>query len=240
MATTEMPRSGIDLWKHGVDSADARWDVYDKDIQETVNEYNRHLRSTPGYFPLDWRWIKGMTYVETGAKHPDWKTKPLQIGNPGDPGLRAFLGDREGGDLIRPPMLWLSPDAAVRSPRKNIQAGVGYLLMRLANFQYQSVVDRDGKVYEVTARAGDSLERIAKAQGSTVEVVKKLNPDAHFLRPGQVLKYQRASVQRVIVGWKSINAASIAHYYNGGGDPQYATKLGYAMDAIRAKAKGAQ
>ncbi|MEJ8811255.1 hypothetical protein WKW77_09265 [Variovorax ureilyticus] len=62
--------------------------------------------------------------------------------------------------------------------------------------------------------------------------MKQLNPGVHRLTVGQVLKCQKASVRRVITGWKLINTSSIARYTNGGGDARYAEKLEYALRAM--------
>jgi hypothetical protein len=104
--------------------------------------------------------------------------------------------------------------------------------MKMANFAIKSVPDSDLKIYELTVKAGDSLDKIAKAQGSTLEVMKKLNPAAIVLKPGQVLKYQKTSMQKVVVGWKHVTTSNIATYYNGGGDSMYAKKLDYALSVI--------
>lgn len=185
--------------------------------------------------PLDWQLIKAMLWVETGADNPEWKTKPMQIGVPGDPGLASFLSGKEGDDAILPSSLRgrLTLASARTIPTYNIRAGIGYLLMRMANFELGSVVGADKRVYEVNAKAGDSLERIAKTNGTTVDVLKRLNPATSALRPGHTLKYQKASVQRVIIRWRHISTASIAIRYNGGGDPNYAKKLDFALALIR-------
>lgn len=115
---------------------------------------------------------------------------------------------------------------------------IGYLLMRMANYEHRSVPATDTKIHEVTVKAGDSLDKIARAQGTTLEVLTKLNPTAGVLRPGQVLKYQKASIQRVISGWRPLSTTQIAQRYNGGGDPNYAKKLDFALEQVR-KAKGA-
>lgn len=62
--------------------------------------------------------------------------------------------------------------------------------------------------------------------------MQKLNPAAHVLRPGQVLKYQKASLKKVITGWKLITTSNIAICYNVG-DSMYAKKLDYALTLIR-------
>lgn len=230
-------KTGYEKWQDGIDKAvgNARWDVYDCKIQLTVNEFNRHLSGVAGYRPLDWQLIKAMLWTETGANNDFWDTNPMQIGMFNDPGLTAFLTGKEGVDLILPPQ-WrstLTAGTARNVPSANIQAGIGYLLMKMTNFSIKSVPDDDTKKYEITVKAGDSLDKIAREHGSTVEMMRKLNPTAQILRPGQVLKLQKASLQKVIVGWKTITTASIAKYYNGGGNALYQDKLDYALSALR-------
>jgi hypothetical protein len=233
------PRTGFEIWEDGIDKADDKWNAYDCDIRSAVGEYDRHLSRTPGYVPLDWRVVKAMLWVETGAKVVDWKIKPMQIGNERDPGMMALLGAREGGPLIIPPSFraGLSASAVKSDPVVNIRAGIGYLLMRMANFAFQSVPDSDARVYEVTVQSNDSIEKIAKAQGSTVEAMKKLNPSVQMLKPGQALKYQKASIQKIIIGWKPITSSAIATYYNAGGDSLYGTKLNRALTAVNKRAE---
>lgn len=235
------PAPNIDGWQRSIDEADGEWDSHDCEIRSALAEYDMHLSRTAGYVPMDWRLVKAILWVETGARRPQWKTRPMQIGNTGDPGLQALLGDKEGGEMILPPSYRrsLSIDGVRRQPAHNIRAGIGYLLLRMANFSFQSVPDADTRTYEVVVRGGDTLNGIARAHGSTPEVMKKLNPSAHMLRPGEVLRYQRASVQKVITGWKPITASSVATYYNAGGDAVYASKLGHALTAVHDKAGAA-
>lgn len=237
MAIQAPPKTGFEKWQDGIDKAigDAKWNTWDCEIQMAVNEYNRHLSRTAGYFPLDWQIIKAMLWVETGADDSEWNTKPMQIGVIGDPGLTSFISGKEGGDLILPSVLKgrLTTGSVRTIPSHNIRAGIGYLLMRMANFEHRSVLGPDPKVHEVTVKAGDSLDKIAGTQGSTIDTLRKLNPTATVLRPGQVLKYQKASVQRVIAGWRQISTVLIAQRYNGGGDPSYAKKLDYALSLMR-------
>ncbi len=63
--------------------------------------------------------------------------------------------------------------------------------------------------------------------------VKKPNPAAAVLRPGQVLQFQRASVQRVITGWRALTSGLLQMRYNGGGDPSYDKKIDYALRLVR-------
>ena len=200
-----------------------------------VNEFNHHLAGKAGYFPPHWQLVKAMAWVETGAASDKWMSNLMQIGVLTDPGLNALLSGNEGGSLILPPA-WqprLTTSSVRTIPSHNIRAGIGYLLMKIATFAIKSVPDADTKIYEISVKAGDSLDKIAKVQGSTIEVMKRLNPTAHVLRPGQILKYQKASIKKVIVSWKHITTSSIATYYNGGGDSLYAKKLDYALTVIR-------
>lgn len=237
MAVQASSKTGFEKWQDGLSAAagDEKWNGWDCEVQMAVNEYNRHLARKPGYMPLDWQLIKAMLWVETGANNSEWKSKPMQIGVAGDPGLASLFSGKEGGDLIVPPALngRLTMETARTIPAYNIRAGIGYLLMRVANFEYRTVLGEDPRIYEATVKAGDSLDKIAKTHGSTVDVLKKLNPTVNVLRSGQILKYQKASTQRVITSWRNVTTILVAQRYNGGGDPNYAKKLDYALALVR-------
>jgi LysM repeat protein len=237
MADQPPPKTGFEKWQDGINKAvgDAKWNSWDCEIQMAVNEYNRHLSGTEGYMRLDWQIIKAMVWVETGANNSEWNSKPMQIGVAGDPGMASLLSGKEGGDLILPTGLEakLTTGSVRTIPAHNIRAGIGYLLMRMANFEHRSLLGVDSKVYDVTVKPGDSLDKIAREQGSTVDTLRKLNPAATVLRPGQVLRCQKASMQRVVTSWRHISTMTIAQRYNGGGDPSYAKKLDYALSLIR-------
>ncbi|WP_447778717.1 LysM peptidoglycan-binding domain-containing protein [Variovorax boronicumulans] len=229
MATQAAPKSGFDKWKEGILRApgDPKWDIWDAEIRTAVSEFNQHLATTTGYMPLDWRFIKTIIWVESGAGNPQWRVKPMQIGVVGDAGMDALLFGNEGGDLILPP-IWkerLTVLSIRTVPSHNIRAGIGYLLMKMAYYEYRSVTPPGATVFDVTVQAGDSLDRIAKTHGSTAQVMQRLNPAAGVLRVGQVLKCQKATLQRVITGWRAVSASVIAARYNGTGDPAYLTRL---------------
>jgi hypothetical protein len=233
---------GFQKWKDGIDRANGDWNAYDGVIQSIVIDYNRHLQTTPWFRGLDWRLVKAIMWTESGAHDREWKRKPLQIGVRDDPGLSALLGGREGGDLVIPPSYSITPKAAMTFPRENIAAGIGYLLMRMADYGFVTVPDKDSAIFDVTVRPGDTgLGSVARSCRSTPETLEKLNPGVRVIRAGQVLKCQKASVQKVITGWKSFTYTTVARRYNGGGnplgDPRYAEKLEYAMSAIRARAQ---
>jgi len=162
----------------------------------------------------------------------------MQIGVSTDPGLKVFLSGNEGGDLILP-LAWkgrLTLASAKTIPSHNIRAGIGYFLMRLAKYEYRVVLDADTKIYEVVVKPGDSFDKIAKAQGSRSELMEKLNPGVNplRLRIGQKAKYQKASLQRIITGWRPISATSAKGRYNSGiKDHDYDKKIDYALSAVR-------
>ncbi|KVH08010.1 LysM peptidoglycan-binding domain-containing protein [Burkholderia sp. AU18528] len=237
MAIQAPAKTGFEKWQDGIDKAagDAKWDSWDCEIRMAVDEYNRHLSGIAGYRPLDWQLVKAMLWVESGPANSEWNIRPMRIGVPGDPGLSSLLSGNEGGDLILPPA-WkgqLTMGSVRSMPAHNIRAGIGYLLMKTAHYEYRSVSNVDVKIYEVIVKPGDNLDKIAKAQASTVDTLRKFNPTAAVLRPGQTLKYQKASVQRVITSWRQISTTLIAQRYNGGGDFNYAAKLDYALKAMQ-------
>lgn len=228
--------SGFASWAIGIDNAedDPKWDVYDCEIILAINEINQHLIGQGGYSPLDWRIIKAMIWVETGAKSKYWKTNPMQIGMFNDPGLDVVLSGKEGSSLVVPPP-WrtLLTLASVKVlPAHNIRAGTAYLLTKLANFAFREVQDSDTRIHEIRVTRGDSLEKIARSCGSTVETLNRLNPGTYTIYPGQILKYQKSSRKLVISGWKPFTSENVARYYNGRGDALYVRKLDYALSSI--------
>lgn len=171
---------GLEKWKQGVRQAptNPRWSEHDSTIQLIVTQYNTFLKDTPGFRPLDWQLIKAMTWVETGANSPAWKTKPLQIGVSTDPGLGALFSGQEGGDLIVPPGMKLSKAGAQVDYVQNIRAAVGYLLMRMAQFDFKTILDADTTLGHVTVKDGDNLSKIARERGTTVDMLTTMNPKA--------------------------------------------------------------
>jgi hypothetical protein len=231
-------RSSYELWQATIDASikDPRWHEYDCDLQRIAGEFNRHLSGSRGYFPLDWHIIKAMIWTESdGPDNPAWRNNPMQIGNSGDPGLAALLSWKEGGDLIMPDDLkrTLTTTSARGSAQMNIRAGTAYLLMRMARFDVGTILyEKDHKVYEIVVKAGDSLDKIARTNGSTVDTLKTLNPGAFVLKPGQTLKYQKAAIRKIIVGWNMVTTSYVAIRYNVG-DPAYAKKLDYCLVVMR-------
>jgi hypothetical protein len=238
MADLVRQKTGYEKWQETIDQAksDPRWHAYDPEIMLAVSEFNRHLSGMKGHFPLDWQLIKAMIWTESGG--PDsraWNSRPMQIGNPGDPGLAALLSGKEGGEIIMPPGLKSRLNTAnADMPAFNIRAGIAYLLMRSASYGFVEVLDNaDPRVYEYKVQVGDSLDRIARTQGTTIGVLRKLNPSAAVLMPGQSIRYQKASIQKVVTRWQPITTMLIAQKYNSDlGDPNYARKLDYCLSVM--------
>jgi LysM repeat protein len=226
-------------WKDSVEPGvtDAAWDKYDSVIQIEIAASNLRLKNIPGYKTVDWKVVKAMIWVESGANSPAWNTAPIQIGVPGDPGLGVLQRGENGSDLI------MTTDLANRvkntqlvstDPNLNIQAGIAYLFTQMSKSEIISVVD-DPSVLNYTVAAGDSLDKISKKLGTTVDNLKSQNPGAGaMIHPKDVLKYQKAMMKRQIMGWRDFNVmTTIADRYNGGGDPDYAAKLVYVLDLFK-------
>jgi hypothetical protein len=130
-----------------------------------------------------------------------------------------------------PPTLHHSFVSATSNPRVNIEAGVGYLLTRMVRTEFRNVAEPGSAVYELKVRPGDSLAKIAKAEGSTEAMIKELNPGVHVLRADQVVRCRKASMKRVVTAWRRIDTSNIAAY-NGNGDARYREKLDYALQAM--------
>jgi hypothetical protein len=225
--------TAFDKWKQTINSAltNSKWDEYDCFVIVTANQFNQYLKSTSGFKQLEWKIIKAMIWTETGGpSDPSWKSRPMQIGNPGDKGLAALFSGKEGGDLIMPPSLKMTAASATASPQGNIQAGVAYLLMRSAKYGFKTV--SNGPISDYVVKPGDSFAKIAQQGGSTAQWLEQLNPTVHILHPKQTIKFQKAKLQKIVTGWNPITTTTIAHKYNVG-DPNYAKKLDYCLDIMK-------
>ena len=126
-------------WKTALDlsyAADpAPWNQHDTDFLNTAADYNAFHALTPDYVPLDWKMVKALSWVETGAGSAEWTTNVMQIGKFDDPGLNQVLNTATG-KLITPTQYkpTLTVNAVQTLPRQNIRAGVGYMLWVFAHF----------------------------------------------------------------------------------------------------------
>lgn len=258
------------LWIRGINSAidDPRWDAHDPYIRQVLQDYNLYLSSVAGYRPPDFILIKAMCWTETGAvvqqgsefvDNPRWFRTPMQIGStPADKGLRDLLIKREAKSrLIVPPVYRENPAtrltmSSVRSsPRLNIAAGVGYLLLLAAHFDWKSVPDVNIAIWEHIVRKGESFSTIAGNEHTTLrelvqdnpEMVKEVHPPRKPgdditvvlnkpLHPKDIVLFRRAANQWVILKWDLIDESFAANNYNQG-DTAYLQKLRYCEYLIR-------
>lgn len=221
-----------DTVKQGIN--DSNWDKYDSVMKGEVSAYA--VKFTALANKVNWLFIKAMLWSESGGpSNKAWKTRPLQIGNTGDPAYAVLKSGAEGSDLIMSDALKSAiAKGSIDNPDINIKAGIAYLYTRMAVTNVVSVRDlKDTKEYEYQVVSGDSLEKISKTVGTTVFELKRLNPKASgVLKIGQKLKYVKAQMQRTIIRWRDFTADTIADRYNGGGDANYSAKLTYLIDEI--------
>jgi hypothetical protein len=156
-------KTPFEMWKDTIDTSakNPAWNGHDAAIKATVTKYNEHLKSAPGFTALDWKLIKAMVWTESGGPTARaWTSRPMQIGNAGDPGLTSLLGGKEGGELIIPPDIasGLTAKNAGSEPERNIEAGVGYLLMRAASYKFEDVWSANDPITEYKVGSGDSVD----------------------------------------------------------------------------------
>lgn len=221
-----------DTIKDGIKNQD--WDAYDSIIKREVDGYAKKFTALKS--KVDWKLIKAMLWTESGGpSNKAWKTRPLQIGNVGDPAYAVLKNAEEGSDLIMSSALAaLIKNSSIDKPETNIKAGIAYLYTRMAITNIVSVRDLvDSKVYEYTIVRGDNLSKIAKKVGTTIFELRRLNPSASgVIMPGKKLKYVKAVMKRSILGWDDFTAENAAKKYNGGGDMDYAAKLNYILNEV--------
>jgi hypothetical protein len=225
-----------DAWKRTIDDAltNRDWDQYDRLIQRETDEYNRRFGDSTGFSFLDWRLFKATVWVESGGpKGRVWRTRVMQIGNKGDPGLGVLRSGTEGSNIVMSEQLKGDVKGNADEPNLNIRAGMAYVLTKLLQTAIRSVDDPGGgdePPYEVIG--GDNLEKIATKVGTTVDALKEDNPGVGTLHIGQKLRWHRASRRQLITGWRAFTAANVARHYNGNRDSEYAPKLNYCMGII--------
>jgi LysM repeat protein len=216
-----------DQWKAMIDGAltDVQWDAYDQTIQTEVSQYTARLAIW-----ADWKLFKAQVWTESGAAVPAWKTRPMQIGNPGDPAYATLKNHRENSDIIMSDAMKadLKRDRSINDPVFNIQLGLAYAYTKVATFG-STVTDRT--IREYTVRPGDAIDRIAVAVGSTRQDLLDLNPTAKgAIFPNQKLKYQKASIK--VISCPAFTPELLQSKYNGNGDPSYADKIKYCQSVI--------
>jgi hypothetical protein len=224
---------GWENWTKTVDDGitNKAWDEYDELIKTETADYNKRLAGTTRFVLIDWKIFKAMVWAESGGpSNPAWKTRPMQIGHQKDPGYAALKNQEGAAQVVMSAKLKEDIKGDIKKPVLNIRAGIAYALSRLAEFKDMSVYDpKDATVREYTVVPGDNLYDIAtKKVESTEAAMKELNPTAKVLQPGQKLKCRKASIKRIITGWRAITPSNLYTYYNKG-DLRYAQKLTYVL-----------
>jgi LysM repeat protein len=223
-------------WKSTINQSinDPKWDKYDDVIKAEVDAYALQFKALAS--KVNWLIIKAMLWSESGGPtNSAWNTRPLQIGNAGDPAYAVLQNGTEGSDLIMSNNLKTSIAAgSINTPEVNIKAGIAYLYTRMSITNIISVRNlQDSKEYEYTVSAGDSLEKISNKVNTTVHELRRLNPKSSgILRVGQKLRYVKAKLQRSIINWREFSADVVADRYNGGGDINYSAKLTFILEEV--------
>ncbi|WP_370577588.1 LysM domain-containing protein [Snodgrassella alvi] len=107
---------------------------------------------------------------------------------------------------------------------------------KLAKFDFKLILDPDSTIYFVEVKPGNSLDKIAKANNTAIEILQNMNPEMVNplnLKIDMKLKYRKRAIKRVITGWKDISTISIAKNNNGNGDPTYCARLNYVLQLLR-------
>jgi hypothetical protein len=225
-------------WKATMDAAlsDSRSSAYDATIQAELDDDDKRFAQTPGYATLTPKLFKAVALVESGGpSNPAWTARVMQIGNPGDPGYGVLKRQEQNSGITMSQQL--QADLLTKSidePTLNVRAGIALILTMAAKFSASPAIDpSDGAMRTHKVGKGDSLSRIARSEGTTMQDLRQSNPGlAPSLHPGQSLNFHHAHMVTQIAGWRTIDADFVADRYNGGGDPAYAEKLGYVMGKL--------
>ncbi|MBB5066697.1 LysM domain-containing protein [Granulicella mallensis] len=232
--------SGLtEAWLRGIPHTplDPDWSVYDNDIAVITRTYNEYLAKQQGFVPLDPLLVKAMCWTETGANVPEWRTRPMQIGNAGDAGLAELLKTKPLNRLLLPPAFYKGgalqlTSANVRTiPAFNIRAGIGYLLLRACRLNGPWLPVDNGQTFSDKVRKGDSLDRIAARDHTTVDELRnanpKLNPSA--LKLGAELSFRHMTEYFFLGFVGRVDEARAAATYNNNDVDGYTKKLLYCM-----------
>ncbi len=210
---------------------DPRSSTYDGLIKSTVKHYQTRFAGVSGFPDLNWLIFKAVLLNESGGPtSPAWTTRPMQIGNVGDPGYGVLQGGQEGSAAIMSTQL--KADIATKpisSPSLNIRAGIALILTKSREFgEKQKIINPEIKKYVV--RKSDSLWKIAIEEKTTIGNLAANNPSmSASIQPGETLAYQTVSIH---VRWAKITPSFLAYAYNGGGDLDYAEKISYILGRL--------
>jgi hypothetical protein len=215
---------------------DPRSDEYDSTILDELRNYNARFAATPGFEKLRLHLFKAVLLTESGGPSSiEWTCRPMQIGNPGDPGYDVLREHQENSNIIM--SCALQRDIATKSidhPILNIRAGIALVLTKAARFSCRSDADpSDHRTYTHVVVEGESLFEISEAEHTTVQELKESNPElSKTLHQGQRLRFRRAHIVTEIAGWRDIDVEFLANRYNGDGDPEYSSKVSYLLEKL--------
>ena len=239
--------------------ADVRWNEYDETIKKEVAFYNQKFAKTPGFVPLDWRYVKAMVWSEVLAgpkgNSEQWRKIPLQIGRYAkDRGYDVVSGkannpaDFEKMNLVSPE---LSPEVQNKSSvvgNLNVRAGIAYLYIRAIG-EVGSLPDKieNPQILTGMVQKNEGLDAVAGRLETTTNNIIKNNSgiDSTNLQPGQAIKYQKAKAVRAIIRWNDWKPT--IRGYNGdavwgtdgkkqgAGDPDYMPKVERAYKIITSR-----
>lgn len=230
-------------WVRTIDAGFAESDAHtwDGTVKAEVSGYNRRLKDTPGYIPVDDKLILAILWVESGGPkvRSVWYGRVMQMGR--DAGITALKNHDGASELVIDPALLAeidkAPPAKIDEPAYNIQTGIAYLFVRMARFENASLPDpNDTREQVVEVGKNDNASVIAKRMGTTVEELRASNPgrDIAKLRIGDELKFHKAHIGRRLTGWEVFNEDNIGKLYNTKTPVNYAAKLRYVRAKLQA------
>ncbi len=207
--------------------------AYDQTIQAELRDYTARLRSTPGYVEPPFRLMKALLMIESGGPAaPSWRGRVAQTGNLGDQGYGVLKTGSENSDLVMSPDLRATlASTFINDPVLNGRAAIALVFTKAVIAVTVSAVDpADPLLRQHVMTKGDSFNRIAHTERSTVPDIRASNPSiSPALRLKERVSYHHASMVRQITSWNVIDANFLARRYNGGGDPGYVEKLNYVL-----------
>jgi hypothetical protein len=142
---------------------DPRSDEYDSTILDELRNYNARFATTPGFEKLRMHLFKAVLLTESGGPSSiEWTCRPMQIGNPGDPGYDVLREHQENSNIIMSRAL--QRDIATKSidhPILNIRAGIALVLTKAARFSCRS--DADPSVTALTHTSSLRASRCSRS-----------------------------------------------------------------------------
>ena len=227
---------------------DSLFATYDDEIIRYTEQWNNEYEDVPGFTPLDPNLVKAMVLQESGGhRKTAYKLDPMQIANMGDWALRVLRDGLEasvpeGGydelDRVKEtPGRWVTVERNGKKKKMwvwdykeaegrinanlSIEYGTRWLFQKAFKFGKRTVQDESSPIKSYEVKPGDSLSKIAKRCGTTVDVLVDYNgiekPDS--IRVGQTLTYRPAWREDFIEAMRPW--AEALKRYNGGGTKGY-------------------